>query len=55
MFFDFTKNTNPVVTIWKGRSQGSTSGITWDVGFDLAVPWDGTSADCNGQWWAIWH
>jgi hypothetical protein len=45
----------PVVTIWKGRSQGSASGVTWDVGFDLAVPWDGTSADCNGQWWAIWH
>lgn len=43
------------VTIWKGRNQNSANGISWDIGFDLAVPWDGTSADCSGQWWAIWH
>jgi hypothetical protein len=45
----------PVVGFLKGRDQGSGSGITWDIGFELAVPWDGTSADCTGQWWAIWH
>jgi hypothetical protein len=45
----------PVVGFLKGRNQGSASGITWDIGFELAVPWDGTSADCAGQWWAIWH
>lgn len=45
----------PAVSVWKGRKQGTTNGITWDAGFDLAVPWDGMSADCNGQWWALWH
>lgn len=45
----------PEVTIWKGRTQGTSGGVTWDIGFDMAVPWDGTSADCNGQWWALWH
>lgn len=45
----------PVVTILKGRNQGNSGGISWDIGFDLAVPWDGTSADCTGGWWAIWH
>jgi hypothetical protein len=45
----------PEVTIWKGRTQGTAGGVTWDIGFDMAVPWDGTSADCNGQWWAVWH
>jgi len=45
----------PVITVWKGRAQGSTGGILWEVGFDMAVPWDGITADCNGQWWALWH
>jgi len=45
----------PVVSILKGRSQNSAGGMSWDIGFDLAVPWDGTSADCTGQWWAIWQ
>lgn len=45
----------PVVSILKGRDQNNASGISWDIGFDLAVPWDGTSADCTGQWWALWH
>src|SRR5579875_3755812 len=45
----------PVMTVWKGRSQGTSNGVTWDIGFEMAVPWDGTSADCHGQWWAIWH
>ena len=45
----------PEVTIWKGRTQGTAGGVTWDIGFEMAVPWDGTSADCNGQWWAVWH
>ncbi len=45
----------PAVTIWQGRNRNSANGISWDIGFDLAVPWDGTSADCTGQWWAIWH
>jgi hypothetical protein len=44
-----------VVAILKGRNQGNTSGISWDIGFELAAPWDGTSADCSGQWWAIWQ
>lgn len=41
--------------ILTGRSQNVANGLSWDVGFDLAVPWDGTSADCTGQWWAIWQ
>jgi hypothetical protein len=45
----------PVVAVLQGRNKGTANGITWDIGFDLAVPWDGTSADCTGQWWAIWH
>ena len=45
----------PVVAILKGRDKSNAGGITWDIGFDLAVPWDGTSADCTGQWWAIWR
>ncbi len=49
------KPNQPVVTIFKGRNQGTANGVTWDIGFDLAVPWDGTSADCNGQWWTIWY
>ncbi len=43
----------PAVWVWKGRKQGTMKRITWDVGFDLAVPWDGMSADCKGQWGAL--
>jgi hypothetical protein len=42
------------LTFWKGHGQGNANGIVWDVGFDMTVPWDGTSADCHGQWWALW-
>lgn len=45
----------PVMTVWQGRKQGSANRLSWDIGFTLPVPWDGTSADCHGQWWAIWH
>jgi hypothetical protein len=45
----------PTVAILKGRDQNTVNGISYDIGFDLAVPWDGTSADCTGQWWALWH
>jgi len=45
----------PIVAILKGRSQGQSSGLHFDVGFELAVPWDGTSADCGGTWWAVWN
>ncbi len=45
----------PAVAVLKDRSQGQSGGLTFDIGFDLSVPWDGTSADCNGQWWAIWY
>lgn len=45
----------PLVTILQGRNQDSADGVWWDIGFELAVPWDGTSANCTGQWWAIWH
>lgn len=45
----------PVIAILLGRDQQTQQGISWDVGFELAVPWDGTSADCTGQWWAIWY
>jgi hypothetical protein len=47
--------TLPVVGFLNGRSKGTANGITWDIGFEMAVPWDGTSADCHGQWWVIWH
>jgi hypothetical protein len=46
---------NPSVAILKGRSTGQAGGLSFDVGFELAVPWDGTSADCHGTWWALWH
>ena len=47
---------HPTLAILNGRDRGQDAqGISWDIGFDLAVPWDGTSADCTGQWWAIWH
>lgn len=42
------------LTFWKGHSQGNANGYLWDVGFEMTVPWDGTSADCFGQWWAVW-
>jgi hypothetical protein len=45
----------PAVGILQGRGQGQSAGVQFDVGFDLAVPWDGTSADCTGTWWAVWH
>lgn len=45
----------PAVAILKGRDKNVANGVSWDIGFDLAVPWDGTSADCTGQWWAIWQ
>jgi len=45
----------PEVTVWKGRNQGTTNGVSWDIGFEMAVPWDGTTADGSGQWWAVWH
>lgn len=45
----------PRVAIMSGRDKNSANGISWDIGFDLAVPWDGTCADCTGQWWAIWQ
>jgi hypothetical protein len=45
----------PQVVILKGREQNTSAGISWDIGFEMAVPWDGVSADCTGQWWALWH
>lgn len=45
----------PVVAILKGRTQGQSGGKTFDVGFEVAVPWDGILADCHGHWWAIWR
>lgn len=44
----------PELAILSGHNKGATGGVSWDIGFDLAVPWDGTSADCTGHWWAIW-
>jgi hypothetical protein len=38
----------------KGRTQTSLSGVQYDLGFVLNVPWDGTVADCGGTWWADW-
>ena len=45
----------PVVAVLEGRDQNQDYGIQWDIGFELNVPWNGTSADCTGNWWAIWH
>jgi hypothetical protein len=45
----------PAVAILKGRSLGQQGGLHFDIGFELAVPWDGISADCNGAWWAVWY
>ena len=45
----------PSVAILKGRSQGQAGVVHFDVGFELAVPWDGIMADCHGTWWAVWH
>jgi hypothetical protein len=46
---------HPSLAILEGRMQGSQRGAHFDVGFELAVPWDGTSADCHGTWWAVWY
>jgi hypothetical protein len=45
----------PAVAILEGRSQGQAGVVQYDVGFELAVPWDGIMADCHGTWWAVWH
>jgi hypothetical protein len=45
----------PTVSFFKGRSLGASGGTQFDVGFEMAVPWDGASADCHGCWWAVWH
>jgi hypothetical protein len=42
-------------TKFQGKQSGTVSGVQFDVGFELEVPWDGTSADCHGKWWAKWH
>ena len=44
----------PCDTLQKGGTQGDLGGKHFDVGFELKVPWDGTSADCHGRWWAKW-
>ena len=45
----------PLLGFFKDRIQGNNDGIAWDIGFEMAVPWNGVSADCTGQWWAIWN
>lgn len=45
----------PALGILKGRDQGQVAGKHFDLGFEIAVPWDGTMADCHGQWWAVWR
>jgi hypothetical protein len=45
----------PAVTILSGRFHNQVAGKDLDVGFEMAVPWDGIMADCHGQWWAIWR
>jgi len=35
-------------------STADAAGKRLDTGFELEVPWDGTSADCHGKWWAKW-
>jgi len=44
----------PAVTILSGRYHNQVGANDLDVGFEMAVPWDGIMADCHGQWWAIW-
>lgn len=46
---------HPVVTILTGRYHNLVGAKDLDVGFEMAVPWDGTMADCHGQWWAVWR
>src|SRR5579884_2480620 len=41
----------PALAIMQGRHVGPSGPLHFDVGFDLAVPWDGVSADCSGNWW----
>lgn len=45
----------PVLSMLKGRSQWQNGSISLETGFELAVPWDGVSADCHGSWWVEWH
>ena len=45
----------PVIGLLRGHSSVTSGGVHFDVGFELIVPWDGTSADCHGAWWARWH
>lgn len=42
-----------VLQIQKARYLGLLGGKPLDVGFEIAMPWDGTMADCHGQWWAV--
>jgi hypothetical protein len=44
------------ISTLKGRvPDGASGGLHFDLGFELSVPWDGVSADCHGNWWAVWH
>jgi len=46
---------HPVIGLLRGHSTAIGGGVHFDVGFELTVPWDGTSANCHGAWWARWH
>lgn len=52
---EFTKG-QQAITVWKG-STGTlqTDGFRSNAGFAMTVPFDGTSADCYGRWWANWQ
>ncbi len=45
----------PVIGLLRGHSSATSGGVHFDVGFELTVPWDGTSANCHGAWWARWR
>ena len=41
-----------------GRQQGvqvfPSYRVTYDIGFKLPMPWNGSRANCAGLWWARW-
>lgn len=45
----------PATTLFNGSQRTTAGGVSFIVGFELMVAWDGISADCHGSWWAIWH
>lgn len=54
LFVKDTPNAQPIV-LTAGIPNGQQGSLRFNIGFELTVPWDGTSATCTGKWHAKWH